>query len=350
MAVPVETVDNSFLWRGCIFAFCDFSCRYSKNTLQWKYPLVDSAGKKVRTMDTVSPLQFVRYIEGRFPGCFSVVDGLRQAEQWPSVQDVTGALAEKYGLSGDAAAFYAPAVCACAVWICYKRIYAYREPLVQMLCENDSLKALQDFPIDSIRFLPFPGIYISTPAGFCSGIHGFFVWLSQQEDLTVLELLFLHENGYGFTPGRLKLHDGVLFSAALPEASSILEVLLSPAVRGDESALQVILQKLPLTGPYPNVIHNLISRAAQLLLYLISANADTVEEPETTGIVTVGKHLSRKLQDPRSPKSHIRQGHWHKYWYGPKNGKRYLIPKWIPPMIVGEGRELSAPLTVQNID
>lgn len=41
----------------------------------------------------------------------------------------------------------------------------------------------------------------------------------------------------------------------------------------------------------------------------------------------------------KSPKAHIRRGHWHGYWTGPRTGKREFTLKWLHPMLVNIARE-----------
>ena len=41
----------------------------------------------------------------------------------------------------------------------------------------------------------------------------------------------------------------------------------------------------------------------------------------------------------KSPKAHIRRGHWHGYWTGPRTGKREFTLKWLHPMLVNMARD-----------
>lgn len=301
-------------------------------------------------MEQVLPTQLVRYLEDRFPGCYSALDGLRLGKSWPGSSEVSNMLAEQYRVDVATASYFAPALCACAVWNCYRRIYAFQEPLANTLCGGEAVPPLT-FPVDPLQYLPLPGIYVQAPNSICAGIHGFFAWIcdSPSGD-SVLQLLFLNSDGLGFTPGSISLQPGVSLCDSLPPAEEHLYPLLFAASKGEEGALRVILQQLPIHSPFPNVIHNLTVRAAQLLLYLVSADPDIEQEYDSSETVHVGRKISASLQKGASRRSHIRQGHWHKYWYGPKNGERHLIPKWIPPVIVGSSPQIHAPVSIQNID
>lgn len=59
-------------------------------------------------------------------------------------------------------------------------------------------------------------------------------------------------------------------------------------------------------------------------------------------IWTTGEQLGEKLReaiagDPtgRTVKAHLRRGHWHGYWTGPRQGSRKFIYHWIHPLIAG---------------
>ena len=47
--------------------------------------------------------------------------------------------------------------------------------------------------------------------------------------------------------------------------------------------------------------------------------------------------LQTKEQSPKrssGKKSHIRRGHWHGYWTGPKNQQQIFSYKWLYPMVI----------------
>lgn len=59
-------------------------------------------------------------------------------------------------------------------------------------------------------------------------------------------------------------------------------------------------------------------------------------------IWTTGEHLGAKLRqavsgDPtgRTVRAHLRRGHWHGYWKGPRQGERKFIYHWLHPLIAG---------------
>lgn len=40
-----------------------------------------------------------------------------------------------------------------------------------------------------------------------------------------------------------------------------------------------------------------------------------------------------------SPRPHIRRGHWHGFWHGPRDGERQLKLQWLPPIPVAMGND-----------
>lgn len=104
-----------------------------------------------------------------------------------------------------------------------------------------------------------------------------------------------------------------------------------------------------------------------MLLYIESANSEQEDNPEqskvyrkpspTTPIrdkfrevrqVDVGVHVGSTLRSTRKGGSagkgsggaggekaaHVRRGHWHGYWTGPKDGARVLQIQWTAPTII----------------
>lgn len=52
---------------------------------------------------------------------------------------------------------------------------------------------------------------------------------------------------------------------------------------------------------------------------------------EMIAAVNAAKHAGR---DGGSRRAHIRRGHWHSYWLGPRGSKQTYIMHWLPPIIV----------------
>ena len=63
---------------------------------------------------------------------------------------------------------------------------------------------------------------------------------------------------------------------------------------------------------------------------------DMIEEALKISMNQRSNHNTTRISGRRSPRPHIRRGHWHHYWIGPRTGERKLILKWLHPLIVGK--------------
>lgn len=291
------------------------------------------------------PVFLTTYFSKRFPGCYAQIDALRTKKVWPSISDVAAILAEQYGLEISAAAHYAPEILACAVWNVHKRVYAFDDSLAQSLTAA-SESSLKNLPIAALEHLPLPCVYIQAPDRLAEGIDGFFAWISD----SVLYMVFLFSNSRDCILGSLQIDSGKPFRECLQEDDSLLYTDIVAAMHGDVAAARLFSGKIDVRMPFPNVIHNLVLRGVQLLLYLGAIGSEI--EQRTDSVCVVGKNIGSKLRQSGETvrHSHVRQGHWHNYWIGPKNGERKLVPKWVEPVIVGSDRELSVYLKIENIE
>lgn len=67
--------------------------------------------------------------------------------------------------------------------------------------------------------------------------------------------------------------------------------------------------------------------------------------PNKPRVWTVGAETGRQLRqaalpqategDGRTVRAHLRKGHWHGFWKGPRDGERTFIYRWLAPMVVG---------------
>jgi len=64
--------------------------------------------------------------------------------------------------------------------------------------------------------------------------------------------------------------------------------------------------------------------------------------PDKPRVWSVGTNTGSQLRqagagDPsgRTVKAHLRRGHWHGFWTGPRQGERKFIYRWISPLVVG---------------
>lgn len=54
-----------------------------------------------------------------------------------------------------------------------------------------------------------------------------------------------------------------------------------------------------------------------------------------------------------SPRPHMRRGHWHHFWTGPKNEpeNRLLVLRWLSPMVIAADLEIEdAPVVFHKVE
>ncbi len=63
--------------------------------------------------------------------------------------------------------------------------------------------------------------------------------------------------------------------------------------------------------------------------------------PDKPKIWNVGAEIGKQLRQAtecdesgRQVKTHLRRGHWHKYWTGPRTGDQKLLFRWLHPLVV----------------
>lgn len=70
--------------------------------------------------------------------------------------------------------------------------------------------------------------------------------------------------------------------------------------------------------------------------------------PAKPKLWTVGNETGEQLRKAhnentqptgRTVKTHLRRGHWHGYWTGPRSGDQRFIYKWMPPIVVAGGTD-----------
>lgn len=235
-------------------------------------------------------------------------------------------------------------------WNQYKISYIYDPYLAQALCaQAENMEDTDILPSDIIMSLPYPCLYISSDA-ICDGVVGFWVWIEDDVNTHDIELRIQWLNEDGKTvPGVLHLLPQATIAQCVEDTIRVIEQhnvsegLTRRAIKAQKNIVPYILRSL------------------QLVLYLVSDDADismsriTKRKGKTSKQnykdhvteVVVGVRVgsvfrkARKNKDGMSIQNtgntvapHMRRGHWHRYWVGPKGGERKTIIKWIAPIIV----------------
>ena len=256
-------------------------------------------------------------------------------------------------------------IAALGAWRYSRGIYRFDETVLNALKETP---ITGDLPSDVFYHLPDWCVFIETPgfAFFGQEVGGFFAHLEWDANTkeTELRLLLVLADGK-MIPIPIHLHEGSLDESlrkAQEVAGKNLQTLFtSPGERVPEVQMPKLSEKM--ADELPPFI--------SLLLYLCSdePEVDNLRTPGTSPKRTapvktkkgwklfppdkdyvwdVGTKLGKKLRtdgvdraesEPtgRHVRTHIRRGHWHGFWLGPRTGVRTFKYHWLPPMVINAG-------------
>lgn len=320
-----------------------------------------------------APLKAVKQWKQAIPGIYEHLDqlaGLKQQGklQWPDYCKLPiGAamtfLMETGRFSPLNASSLAAEATACWMWRKNKVIYSFDRDLADaLIAQAADIKENNILPADLLFQLPFPCIYIQAPV--LEGFDGFFAWIE-----------------YDINGGHSELRIQWLLADGKKSIPCVLHLASGKTLKDCKAdTMQTIQQNLNLPIHLPSTA-NLVLEPLQLVLYLLAENADvtpksttpTQEKTPSSGTprivrdqykeikpndvgVYIGAALRKARQSSESAegaagstgnrggagtprRAHLRRGHWHHYWYGPKGGKRELRLKWTAPMAIHGDRK-----------
>lgn len=253
----------------------------------------------------------------------------------------------------------AQAIFALAPWRPSKEVYVIDEDLKDLLFEQDGEL---DVPDEILLQLPYPCFYVELPNTYyrADKIHGFFVTLEYDVINGDKELkpVFLTDNGDIFS---YSIHIG---AKTIEESVDMLDKQALENTNGDKELKRLALRAMQDSAETKIFLKQIL----QVILYILAQNAEITPSSEQSFITKRGKTLKDKYSEIRkwdvgirvgaairqqkireqsewsernqsghnSPRPHIRRGHWHHFWTGPKTQpeERKLILKWLSPMTV----------------
>ena len=312
--------------------------------------------------DKDTPLALVRLWPKMDKDCYAQLDRCRSAKDdgqmdWPDycllpINAAYTYLVHALGLSAAGAAAGCAELTACWIWRKNKIIYHFDSDMAAALADQaEDVKDTDVLPADLLMHLPYPCIYIKAP-GLLEHMDGFWAWMDYDTNRQGPEL-------------RIQWVFDTM-DASLPQVLHII-----PGATLQECFLDTIQTTLEHTkGPVdvsrPADSSRIILKAIQLLLYILADNSDVEDEPapaqlrvvnnrkptvlDKAGEVkakSVGVRIGAAFRHAKARKStnsstgtgsakspHMRRGHWHHYWRGPKDGERELILHWTAPTMI----------------
>lgn len=267
----------------------------------------------------------------------------------------------------------AQAIFALAPWRLSKEVYVIDEDLKDLLFEQDGEL---DVPDEILLQLPYPCFYVELPNTYyrADKIHGFFVTL--EYDVTngdkELKPVFLTDDGDVFS---YSIHIG---AKTIEESVDMLDKQALENTNGDKELKRLALRAMQDSAETKIFLKQIL----QVILYILAQNAEITPSSEQSFITKRGKTVKDKYSEIRkwdvgirvgaairqqkakeqskkkeykesehqSPRPHMRRGHWHHFWTGPKAQpeERKLILKWLSPMAIAANPE-DMPITFHEV-
>ena len=262
-------------------------------------------------------------------------------------------------------------IAALAPWRLSKEVYVMDADLESLLYEQSEDPL--DIPAEILLHLPYLCFYVELSR--MDDIHGFFVHL--EHDINngerELRIVALHRDG---TTSLFPIH---LSARNIEENKKKINhvVMQNAAKRG---AFRKIEDQQALAGflddAFSDEYNRMISKFLQIILYICSENAEVLPNAEQTLITKrtpvikdryselrkwdvgkrIGASLRQKTTAPRtaergggshlSPRPHVRRGHWHHFWTGPRDGDRALILRWVAPCFISPPSDEDLPVVL----
>lgn len=335
------------------------------------------------------PLSFLKKYHLEFPKIWEDVEDMRRSkgESLPDWDNrcyipIAGILAslsqgnnDMIFSIADKAAIYA----ALAPWRKFKEVYRFSTEMEELLYQQaDDIVV----PIEALSSLPYPCIYIEANIDIDGDkVHGFFAHIEHDQNTQNLELRFLFLTEKDMRPYPIALH--------LIEGGTIKDGL-EEMFRVAQRNINQIGGRFPLFDikTFNETNCTIVGKAIQLVLYICASNAEIAEDPQQSKItrrsvvvkdkfsevrrwdvatriaVNIRKagniiHMEREEKETpltegrRSPRPHIRRGHWHHFWTGSQQeNNRKLILRWVEPTFINsqEERAEELPVVIREIN
>lgn len=307
--------------------------------------------------DKDTPLALVRLWPKMLPDAYDQLDWCKAAKDdgklsWPDycllpINAAFTYLVSYGGLTPEQAASVAAELTACWTWRQNKVIYWVNEDLASVLAEQaQDMTDADVLPVELLMHLPYPCIYVKVK--LVENFDGFWAWVDfdLNRGAPELRLQFVNDDMSASVFQVLHLLPGATLGECIADT-------INETAKNIEHPVPVFKSK---------EIANTVLAAVQIILYIVSENAEIEDEyplvksrerkkiEDKAGEIDlkiVGVRMGAAIRRAkkridseylegtgRRVRPHARRGHWHHYWTGPKNGDRKLILKWTAPTMI----------------
>lgn len=318
-------------------------------------------------MEKCLPLELVKWIGEKGPGIYDKLEEIRveenrNGESWNKkcYVPMTRVYKEllKSGFDFYKCVYYSSVMVGLSAWRIHKQMYKFDEDLEKMLLNQKEEDLI--LPVEVINNLPFSCIYIETKSIY--GADGVFAYFEDYNGQMELRFLLV-----GYDKENIEESDIIPALINLTPGKTIKE-LIDSLVEEECNLAKVELGEVTQESV---MVHDIISSALQLVLYICAQNSEIDEDPEQKKIARKPKDFAfikdkyREVQkwncgtttgemireyrrnqtqyeydpDPgktgKAKRPHSRRGHWHSYWLGKRGTpERRIVLKWLAPMFI----------------
>lgn len=348
------------------------------------------------------PLELINYYTQKYPSCWGLIEKIREQKGngIPSFPDwcyiptsYINPLLDAYNKSSNKALNHDDnyILAALAAWRQAKEIYLFNNELAQDLTNEAKKLLYYQFPSDILLDLPFRCIYIETEDGKKS----FFVNLDYVPSSKAVRLNITHST----SDSGLWLNSEVEISSDMTIAQQVSQGVdrLYGQVKQKDVIKGLYTRAFGHSSPVPvtkaklvKALSTQLAEAVQLILYLCSNQPDIrqnskpvkrsnvihdkyreirqwdvgvrygttirelekeAKEAEVESESEDEKQESKKTSSYSRKRPHIRRGHYHHYWTGPRNNpdKRKLVLVWLDPVLVNTDTSEKLPTVIHKV-
>lgn len=317
-------------------------------------------------MNNLRPLTYLNIFNKIFTNAWKVVEHLligkgRDIPDWPewcflpteawlAIYEICQSIDKKLTVPSTGSLSMLATI---GTWRYTQSIYRYD---ATFRAELDETQFNAHLPVDVLLRIPQYCFYIETPGMNWQDniMHGYWVRLEWNTDLLTTELHLLLDLDSSPQPFIIQIGDWTLEEAVkksfqaleqarkgsgkpqlpqitqfAPEFAKSIAPLLSMILYLCTEKPEIDDSRVPGTSPTRGI--EMVKTKRGLRLF----------PPDRVRIWDVGTQIGIKLRTAKSLDKngkhgvHIRRGHWHLYWTGPRNGKRGYVFHWIHITLVG---------------